>query len=76
MLQLVIYRNAHALTSQKCQLNLWEEKENECIANIFIICLDFCARWIPISDKFIHTPRSSYNEVMRLLEFAGMVNCG
>ena len=27
------------------------------------------------SDKFIHAPTYSYNEVMRLLELAGMVDC-
>ena len=27
------------------------------------------------SDKFIHTPTYSYNEVMRLLELASMVDC-
>ena len=27
------------------------------------------------SDKFIHVPTYSYNEVMRLLELAGVVEC-
>jgi hypothetical protein len=27
------------------------------------------------SDKFIHAPKYTYNEVMRLLEFAGVVEC-
>jgi hypothetical protein len=27
------------------------------------------------SDKFIHAPTYTYNDVMRLLEFAGVVEC-
>ena len=27
------------------------------------------------SDKFIHAPTYTYNEVMRLLEFVGVVEC-
>jgi hypothetical protein len=27
------------------------------------------------SDKFIHAPKYSYNEIMRLLELAGVVEC-
>lgn len=44
MSQLVTYRFAHALTSQKCCLSCWEIKGNWCIANIYIMCLNFCAR--------------------------------
>jgi hypothetical protein len=44
MLQLATCRIAHALTSLKYHLSHWERKGNECIANIFIMCLDFCAK--------------------------------
>ena len=34
--------------SWKCHLNFWERKKNECFANIFIMCLDFFAKWTMI----------------------------
>jgi len=59
MSQLLTCHIVHALTLRKCHLNIWERKENKCIANIFTMCLDFCVRWITIvtsSFTLQHTP--------------------
>ena len=40
---------------QKCPLMHWKRKGNKCIANIFIMWLDFCARWITrVTSSFMH----------------------
>ena len=38
------------------------------------MCLNLC-KVDYISDKFIHAPTYSYNDVMQLLELAGFVEC-
>ena len=53
MSQLVTYHFAHALILQKFNHNHWEGNGNGCNANIFIVCLDFCSRWIPkVTNSF------------------------
>ena len=66
-LQMTKYYIAHAQTSQKIILGF--------IANIFIMSLDFCTRWIYKSDKFIHATTQICNNVMRLLKLAGVIKC-
>ena len=39
------------------------------------MCLDFFSKVEYESDKFIHAPTYTYNEVMRLLELVGVVEC-
>ena len=59
MLQLAISHIALALTLGKCHLNILERKGNGCTINIFIMCLEFSARWITImksSFTLQHTP--------------------
>lgn len=58
---------AHAHTSQKRTLNLWERKGNEFIANIFIIYSYFSCKVEYDIDKFIHSPKYKYHEVTWLL---------
>jgi hypothetical protein len=51
--QLATSHIAHAQIT--CPLMHWEKNKNECIANIFIMCLDFCAKWITkVTSSFMH----------------------
>ena len=44
-----------AWISRKCPLMHWERKEIGCIANNFIMCLDFYAKWITrVASLFMH----------------------
>ena len=40
-----------------------------------LMCLDFLCKVDYGSDKFIHDPMYSYNEVIQLLELASVVEC-
>jgi hypothetical protein len=66
---------ALALTSQKRHLKLWERKGNGYTTNIFITCVGFMCKVDYVNDTFIYTPTYTYNEVMRLLELASVVEC-
>ena len=52
------------------------KKGNERIANIFIMSLDLCARYVDYeNDNFIHAPTYTRNKVIWLLELVGVVEC-
>ena len=52
------------------------KKGNGCIANIFMMSLyTFLCKVEYESDKFIHAPTYTYNEVMRLLKLVGIIKC-
>ena len=54
MLHLATFHNAHAQTSRRCLLQLWERVVYGCIANIFTKYLDFNVRWITtITSSFM-----------------------
>ena len=70
MSQLAISHIVLSLTSRKYHLSLWERKGNDCIANIFIVCLDLCTRWImTMSYSFMlqHTPSMRSYDYLNLL---------
>ena len=56
--------------SQKCPLMHWKRKINECLTNIFIMCLDFYARWImrvTCSFMHLHIPTTRSCDYLSLL---------
>lgn len=59
--------NAHAWTSSKCHLWLWERK-----GNTLITCFIFFCKVDYINDKFIDAPTYTYNEFELQLHLVGV----
>ena len=58
----------------KCLLKHWERKEVDVLQTFSLRVISLCKVDYE-SDKFIHTPTYMYNEVKRLLELVGVVEC-
>ena len=74
MSQLVTSCITHARISRKCPLVRWEIKKMGVLQTSYFM-FRFLCKGDYESDNFIHAPMYIYNEVMRLLELAGIVEC-
>ena len=71
----IAYRIVYALALEKKSSQSLEKEGKWVYCKHLYSVLRFLCKVDYDNDKFIHAPRFAYNEVMQLLELAGVVEC-